>query len=70
MQQALDYFVAKNLMLSMDGRYLSLALPQNTNFELQLGPQRANVAATAPENFVLAVDLVRPPAVHSSEGGD
>lgn len=72
-RQALDDFVAKDLMLSMDGRYLSLALPHNTNFELQLGPQRANMAQSVPENFVLAVDLVRAPAVHSSagnQGGD
>jgi ribosomal peptide maturation radical SAM protein 1 len=72
-QQALDDFVAKDLMLSMDGRYLSLALPQNSNFELQLGPQRASVPQSAPENFVLAVDLVHASSANRalrSEGGD
>ena len=33
-QEALDEFVRKDLMLFMDGRYLSLALPQNPNFDL------------------------------------
>jgi len=72
-QQALDDFVAKDLMLSMDGRYLSLALPHNSNFELQLGPQRANVPQSAPENFVLAIDLAPTSAAYRSagnEGGD
>jgi ribosomal peptide maturation radical SAM protein 1 len=72
-QQALDDFVAKDLMLSMDGRYLSLALPQNSHFELQPGPQRATATQNAPENFVLAVDLVYTPSANrvlSNEGGD
>jgi hypothetical protein len=30
--------VKKDLMLFLDGRYLSLALPENRNFELQAGP--------------------------------
>lgn len=36
-QEALDDFVGRDLMLFLDGRYLSLALPQNPNFELSLG---------------------------------
>ena len=34
MQQALEEFVEKDLMLFLDHRYLSLALPKNPNFEL------------------------------------
>ena len=33
-QAALQEFVAKDLMLFLDGRYLSLALPENPNFDL------------------------------------
>ncbi len=40
-QAALKEFLSKDLMLFMDGRYLSLALPENPNFELPLGPQAA-----------------------------
>ena len=61
-QDALDDFVSKDVMLFLDGRYLSLALPNNPNFELPLGPQSSAaakpIAAVAAENFVLAVDLV------------
>jgi ribosomal peptide maturation radical SAM protein 1 len=35
---ALEDFVAKDLMLYLDGRYLSLALPENPNFELEDAP--------------------------------
>ena len=35
---ALKEFLAKDLMLFLDGRYLSLALPENRNFELEAGP--------------------------------
>ena len=34
---ALDEFVDNYLMLFLDGRYLSLALPANPNFELEAG---------------------------------
>ena len=34
-ETALEDFVAKDLMLFLDGRYLSLALPENSNFELE-----------------------------------
>jgi ribosomal peptide maturation radical SAM protein 1 len=36
-ETALEDFVAKDLMLFLDGRYLSLALPENSNFELDDG---------------------------------
>jgi len=38
--EALREFVDNDLMLFLDARYLSLALPQNRNFELTPGPQR------------------------------
>ena len=57
-QPALDEFVAKDLMLFMDGRYLSLALPNNPNFELPPGPQSAKPAAAVPDNFVLTINPV------------
>ena len=60
-QQALDDFVCKDLMLFMDGRYLSLALPQNPSFELSSDPQRAVAAPGIPEGFVLTGDLVATP---------
>jgi ribosomal peptide maturation radical SAM protein 1 len=37
-QDALDEFVEKSLMLFLDGRYLSLALPQNRFFDLERAP--------------------------------
>jgi ribosomal peptide maturation radical SAM protein 1 len=40
-QQALDDFIQKDLVLFLDGRYLSLALPANPNFEMSIGPQAA-----------------------------
>jgi ribosomal peptide maturation radical SAM protein 1 len=58
-QQALDDFLAKDLMVFLDGRYLSLALPQNRNFELRPGPERAT-AAGARENLVLVIDPAAP----------
>ena len=58
-QEALDDFVSKDLMLFMDSRYLSLALPANPNFELPAGPSTATAAVEKPApNFVLAMDLV------------
>ena len=44
-EAALKDFVEKDLMLFLDGRYLSLALPENRNFELQAGPA-VKMAAT------------------------
>jgi len=45
-QVALDDFVGKDLMLFLDGRYLSLALPENPDFELPTPGQP--LAAPAP----------------------
>ena len=36
-EDALQRFVEKDLMLFLDGRYLSLALPENRNFQLEAG---------------------------------
>src|SRR5262249_50279273 len=44
-EEVLQRFVDKDLMLFLDGRYLSLALPENRNFELEAGPA-ARIAAT------------------------
>ncbi len=38
-QEALDEFVSRDLMLFLDGRYLSLALPENPDFELVTPPR-------------------------------
>jgi ribosomal peptide maturation radical SAM protein 1 len=46
-ETALRDFVEKDLVLFLDGRYLSLALPENRNFELEAGPIAR--AASAPE---------------------
>jgi ribosomal peptide maturation radical SAM protein 1 len=47
--EALQEFTGNNLMLFLDDRYLSLALPQNRNFELAAGPQHLAVARPAEE---------------------
>ena len=39
-QEALSDFVSKDLMLDLDGRYLSLALPENRYFDLTDLPER------------------------------
>jgi ribosomal peptide maturation radical SAM protein 1 len=39
-EETLDDFLLKNLMLFLDDRYLSLALPENRNFELKDLPER------------------------------
>jgi ribosomal peptide maturation radical SAM protein 1 len=41
LRAALAEFVGRDLMLFLDGRYLSLALPENPNFELDPGPLQA-----------------------------
>jgi ribosomal peptide maturation radical SAM protein 1 len=51
-KRALDDFMSKDLMLFMDGRYLSLALPQNPDFELASDFQRASIASDRPQSFV------------------
>ena len=42
-------FVSKDLMLFLDDRYLSLALPHNPNFELAAGPHRPAAVPAAAE---------------------
>jgi hypothetical protein len=67
-QEALDDFVGKNLMLFLDGRYLSLALPQNPNFDLPAGPSPVKIDAGARGELVVNI---RPVAVTAaSEVGD
>ncbi|HEV8491635.1 MAG TPA: RiPP maturation radical SAM C-methyltransferase, partial [Candidatus Angelobacter sp.] len=44
-KEALQRFVEKDLMLFLDGRYLSLALPENRNFQMEAG-SGARVVAT------------------------
>jgi ribosomal peptide maturation radical SAM protein 1 len=39
-EEALDDFLIKELTLFLDGRYLSLALPENRNFEMTDPPER------------------------------
>jgi ribosomal peptide maturation radical SAM protein 1 len=58
-QQALDDFIAKDLILFLDGRYLSLALPANPNFEMSVGPQAAALPQQRPsDGLVPAIELV------------
>jgi hypothetical protein len=58
-QQALDDFVQKDLVLFLDGRYLSLALPANPNFEMSIGPQAAATPQPrAVEGLVPVIQLV------------
>jgi hypothetical protein len=54
-QDALNDFVGKELMLHLDGRYLSLALPENPYFEMSEIPERkAVVTATQPDAELIA----------------
>ena len=57
--ESLEDFVAKDLILSLDGRYLSLALPVNPNFDMAIDPQPEMVAARPPvEGLVALTELV------------
>jgi hypothetical protein len=57
-QGALDEFVARALMLFLDGRYLSLALPANPNFDLPAGLQVAAKPEPLPvPGFVPVMEL-------------
>jgi len=67
-QEALDDFIRKDLMLFLDRRYLSLALPQNPNFDLSTGPSPAGIAAGARGELVVNIHPV--PATAASEVGD
>lgn len=52
-QDALNDFVSKDLMLALDGRYLSLALPENRNFDLKDVPERqSRQPATQPAELI------------------
>jgi hypothetical protein len=56
---ALHDFVEKDLMLFLDGRYLSLAVPANPTFEMTAGPQSAVLAQRPPmDGFVPAIELL------------
>ena len=68
-QQTLDDFVGKDLMLFLDGRYLSLALPQNRNFELPLGPQPADRPTVALKDLTLAIAPAPGPRHEQVAGG-
>ncbi|HKT48781.1 MAG TPA: RiPP maturation radical SAM C-methyltransferase, partial [Candidatus Angelobacter sp.] len=52
-QESLNDFVSKDLMLAVDGRYLSLALPENRNFDLKEMPERqSRQPATQPAELI------------------
>jgi hypothetical protein len=38
--ESINDFVSKDLMLALDGRYLSLALPENRYFDVRDVPER------------------------------
>ena len=67
-QEALDDFVRKDLMVFLDGRYLSLALPQNPNFDLPVGPSPVRIDAGARGELVVNIRPVSAAAVN--EVGD
>lgn len=54
-QPALDEFVNKDLMLFLDGRYLSLAIPENRHFDADLSPGKPAASATHPNVHSAAV---------------
>jgi ribosomal peptide maturation radical SAM protein 1 len=58
-EQALSDFVAKDVILFLDGRYLSLALPQNRNFELTAGAERAATSQLKVEPMGDLVTILR-----------
>src|ERR1017187_1813690 len=57
-RDALDDFVGKGLMLFMDSRYLSLALPENQNFDVLKGRAKAVPEAAGPPVKPESVPLV------------
>jgi ribosomal peptide maturation radical SAM protein 1 len=71
---ALDEFVSKELVLHMDGRYLSLALPQNRNFELTTDPGHVSASPaeqpTARRPAVLQMPVPIVSLAATSEGDD
>jgi len=67
-QEALDDFLRKDLMLFLDGRYLSLALPQNPNFGLAAGTAPAGTDAERRSQLVMSIHPASPAAAR--EVGD
>ncbi|HST78205.1 MAG TPA: RiPP maturation radical SAM C-methyltransferase [Verrucomicrobiae bacterium] len=53
-EEALNDFVSKDLMLALDGRYLSLALPENRNFDLKDEPERQSRRPASPSAELIA----------------
>lgn len=53
-EEALNDFVSKDLMLALDGRYLSLALPENRNFDLKDVPERQSRQPASPSAELIA----------------
>src|SRR5262249_11841982 len=51
---ALKDFVSKAVMLHLDGRYLSLALPENRYFDLNEMPERPAVPVRQPNTELIA----------------
>ncbi|MGE5321448.1 MAG: RiPP maturation radical SAM C-methyltransferase [Actinomycetota bacterium] len=49
-EESLNDFVSKDLMLAIDGRYLSLALPENRYFEVPDAPERNSAERTSQRN--------------------
>jgi ribosomal peptide maturation radical SAM protein 1 len=54
-EAALQDFVEKDLMLSLDGRYLSLALPENRNFELPVAEVPRMIAMPEPHTHLVSL---------------
>jgi ribosomal peptide maturation radical SAM protein 1 len=58
-RETLDEFIGRDLMLFLDGRYLSLALPVNPNFELASDPKPSSRSQQPPvEGALPAIGLV------------
>ena len=52
-EESLNDFVGKDLMLAIDGRYLSLALPENRYFEVPDAPERNSAERASQRNSEL-----------------
>jgi hypothetical protein len=53
-EAALKDFVSKAVMLHLDGRYLSLALPENPYFDLKDMPERQAALVNQPDSELVA----------------
>ncbi|HET8888305.1 MAG TPA: hypothetical protein VFQ41_05325, partial [Candidatus Angelobacter sp.] len=53
-EDALKDFVSKDVMLHLDGRYLSLALPENPYFDLKDMPEQQAVPVKQPDAELVA----------------